>query len=139
MKTETKIEIGIPCTPAISTELLLIGPRSLIIVNSNGGIGGGSQRLVCQEGLTPKNSKMLKVELTESKRKLEINEAWISSMENVNLYRQTHVHQNENMGPSPMITYFYAKGDVILTQGHGRPSARLNKHPMYSTVNVENC
>jgi hypothetical protein len=108
------VEIGIPCTPANETSLDCLGTVQKVGINANGGMGG------CFQSVIGKVSYFLdeghiKVKLSESNREIMAMSRWISTIEDVTLYRQTHKHGN-NVVSNPKITYFYTLGDVRLKQ-----------------------
>jgi hypothetical protein len=110
-------EVGYPCTPAISTRLENLGKRLLIAVNENGGMGGGCAKLVGE--VSEMNDNLIHVRLTESNRTMTVNMAWVSYMEDVTLYKRTHIHDNPNFENKTRIDYMVSKGNeqIVLVKG----------------------
>ena len=130
-------KVGYPCAPAISTRLECLGGRLLVAINENGGIGGGCAKLVGE--ISSINTKLVNVKLTESNRKLTVNLAWVSYIEEVTLYKRTHIHTNPNFENKVMIDYMIAKGkeEIVLVQElvHGE----LKNSKLCSHVNGDKC
>ena len=133
-------EIGQPCTPAIETKLENLGKRTLFIANGGGGIGGSKEAFV---GIrTNMHGDFIEVELTESKRKMELGLKWIARSEQVTLYKRTHKHANPNEIKNPLITYFITKGDtelVLVNKFLSSIDELKNTKNIVSYVNWEKC
>ena len=131
------VEIRVPCTPAISTKLELLGERISIIVNENGGMGGS--RVVLYGNVKPRDT-MIDVELTETDRHITANPLFISRTEKVKFYKQTHMHNNSSFKPNePMIAYYVAYGDVELVQSKSHSACPERVHPLVDKIEKKFC
>jgi hypothetical protein len=116
----SELTIGIPCNPTISTELIMLGPRKLIGLNVNGGMAGGHVKYAVEilaNVFRAPNVEFMDLLLTESKREIEVNPLFVSEIEDITLYKQTHIHQNQ-YSKSPLVTYYYTMGDDMIVQGN---------------------
>ena len=107
-----KVTIGVPCTPAISTKLECLGERTEVVLNENGGMGGSKILLYGKEYGSGSRYGMT---LTESKRQISLNLKFISRSEKVQLWKQTHEHNNPSC-KGTIINYFATRGGVELEQ-----------------------
>ena len=117
-KTNAKsnvIMVGFGVSPSIKVTLESLGDKSRIFCNTNGGMGGG--HLIVVADVIDTNDKSMRVHLTESNRKMIINHNWVSYVEDVELWKQVNIHENDNF-TSPIIKYFITRGGAKLEQAN---------------------
>ena len=129
-----KVIIGVPCTPSISTKLECLGERTEVVLNENGGMGGSKILFYGNEfGVGDRYGVLL----TESKRQVKINPRFISRSEKVQLWKQTHEHNNPSC-KGTIINYFATRSGVKLEQSDkylglmsdiGRQSIKVKQVP----------
>lgn len=128
--------LPLPCTPSIQIELEEVkGKRKLVVINTNGGMAGGSIAVVGK--VARLKDGLYQIHLSESNRTMTVNPSCLNRMESATLWKQVHFHNNPNW-PSPRITYFYGLGDVKFTQTNVYGN-RPPKSEIWSEIKETNC
>jgi len=133
---KSTIVLGVPISPSKNCELGDLGDRKLIVVNHNGRIEGGKETLI--GNIESINGDLVNVHLTESNRKLQIRNNWISYTEDVTLYVRTNHHMNDSFN-TPAVDYFAVKGDTEVRLDKGSKELFNIKDRYNMAVSIKVC